>query len=115
MSTSTGVPEYTAKYLTDVAPGLYAGEARIYEVNPPFRGAHYLVTSSVTARQMGNSLGADLGHSDFHSETAIFPATADGDPDIEVLLGPEEWDKFTLEGVHDHEGALRNAGIEVQS
>jgi hypothetical protein len=113
MSTSTGVPEYTAKYLKDVAPGLYVGEARVYEVNPPFRGATYLVTSVVTAQQMAQSLGAELGSANRSDETAIFPTDADGG--IEVLLTNEGWNEFALEGVRDHEGALRNAGIEVQS
>jgi hypothetical protein len=106
--------KYTAKYLKDVAPGLYAGEARVYEVNPPFRGAHYLVTSSVTAQQMRTSLGAELGASDQRDETAIFPTDADGMPDFEVFSDSPGWSNFNL-GVRDHEGALRNAGIEVQS
>lgn len=108
MSTST------AKYLKDVEPGLYAGEARVYEVTPPFRGAKYLVTSTVTEGQSADSLGASLG-ADLEAETAVFPATEDGAPDFGVFFAHPGWSTFTLKGVLDHEGVLRKAGIEVQA
>jgi hypothetical protein len=72
----------------------YRGDARLYKLSPPLKGARHVIVSAVNAMYSGD-------------ETYIFKADAEGQ--ITDWLEMEG----SFKGGLDHEKALRGAGYEV--